>query len=332
MNDQYRYRIGHPSPFDLPIGSQFERGRVKGYPIDFREKAPSSQWPPTDVLVGGYHRFIGLGQWGLGAFERYLAGDPGSWMDGLVQAGEFLVERQIQSGVGQGGWAEPSDNRATFRIRGPWLSAMAQGECASLLVRLAVETGREEFAQAARRGISPYSVPVWKGGVQAQLDGRLFPEEYPTTPSSYVLNGAIFAIWGLHDVWVGLGDDRTGELYADAVGMLAETVHRWDLGYWSRYDLYRHRWGVNNVANANYHRLHITQLEAMHRLEPRPQFEAMAARFRSYASRRGNVLRAYAHKAAFRVAVPRGRLLDGRVPWRSPAHGVPAPDDGGGNA
>lgn len=292
----------------------FECGRVRGYPIDFREKAQSPDWPPAWLSAGGFHHFIAVAQWGLGAYERDLAGEPGAWLDAAIQAGEFLLERQIRSGAQAGSWLEPEALLHTYRVRAPWPSAMAQGECASLLVRLHLETGRGDFAEAAKRAVLPLAVPSSVGGVQARLHGSAFPEEYPTDPPSFVLNGAIFAVWGLHDVWLSLGDEKAGRGFADATDTLARNLHRWDLGYWSRYDLYPHR-GLANVANFNYHRLHIRQLRAFGRMAPRPEFASMAARFADYEVRRYNRARAYVHKAGFRLVVPRSRFLTEHLPW-----------------
>jgi hypothetical protein len=232
----------------------------------------------------------------------------------VLEAGDYLLERQVLSGPRAGSWLEADELLHTYRIPAPWPSGMAQGECASLLVRLHLETGRADFAEAAQRALLPYSVPSGQGGVQALLHGRPFPEEYPTEPPSFVLNGAIFAIWGLHDVWRGLDDAQAGRQFTEATDMLAENIQRWDLGYWSRYDLYPHP-GVTNVANFNYHRLHIEQLRALHGMEPRPQFEATAERFASYETHRSNRARAYAHKVAFRLVVPRSPFLAERLPW-----------------
>lgn len=271
-----------------------------------------TEWPPKWLDVPGSHRFVRVAQWGLGAYERYLAGEGDRWLSALDPAGEYLLSNQVRTGAQAGGWLEPLSSVHTFRVPGPWLSAMAQGECASLLVRLFLETGREEFAQAAIDGLRPLSLPTAKGGVEARLRGHSFPEEYPTVRPSFVLNGAIFAIWGLHDVWRGLGDERAGNAYRAATEMLAQSLPMWDLGYWSRYDLYPHP-GVSNVASFSYHRLHINQLRAYHQLEPRPEFLATATRFERYGARRLNQTRAFVHKACFRVIVPRGPRLGARL-------------------
>jgi heparosan-N-sulfate-glucuronate 5-epimerase len=309
-------RVSH---FRLAAGAHVRSGEVHGYPIDLREKAESPVWPPDWHPYPGFHRFIAAGQWGLAASERLVAGEPGAWLEALVAVAEHLVASQIRSGERRGAWVEPEEYPHTFVMRGPWISAMAQGLCASVLVRAHLQTGRDDFADAARTALLPLAVPTADGGCQALLDDEPFPEEYPTTPPSYVLNGAIYAIWGVHDVGVGLRDDDARgqfERYADS---LAAQIGRWDLGYWSRYDLYPHPL-VSNVASASYHHLHITQLRALDAMAPRPQLAAAAAAFERYASRFADRLLATSHKVAFRLVVPRRASLAARLPWSRPAH------------
>src|SRR5215207_1933462 len=164
------------SSFDLPVGSHIEPGGVRGYYIDMTSKAETPRWPPSWFPWPGYHRFIAAGQWGLGAYERFLDHRTDGWLTGALAAGRYLVDAQEPGG----GWFEEEEYPATFHMRGPWLSAMAQGQCASLLVRLFLETGEGDFAGAARRALLPMSLDSADGGVQALLDGWPFPEEYPT--------------------------------------------------------------------------------------------------------------------------------------------------------
>jgi len=315
-----RLAVGRYSDFELPLGPYMSDVAVRGYYIDLREKAPDASWPPGWFPFPGYHRFIGVGQWGLAAYDRYLAGHGEAYLAGALKAGEFLVSEQVVEGPRAGGWLEPEDYPQTLRMRGPWMSAMAQGHCASLLVRLHLESGREGFAEAALRALRPYSVPTEEGGVEARLGNRSFPEEYPSAPPSYVLNGAIYAIWGIRDVAVGLEDTDAQSAFSGAVETLARNLWRWDLGYWSRYDLYPHP-GLVNIASPSYHGLHVQQLRALHRLAPRPQFAAMADRFEAYAARRRNRWFAFAVKGAFRLVIPRRHALANRLPWNRVVHG-----------
>ena len=162
----------------------------------------------------------------------------------------------------------------------PWLSAMAQGEGASLLVRAHAATKDDRFADAAHRALGSLAVPIAEGGLRARLGAGFFLEEYPTDPPSHVLNGGIFALWGYHDVALGLGDEVARREFERGVDTLAQNVGRWDTGSWSRYDLFPRR--VDNVASSAYHLLHINQLLAMQLIAPSPELAAAAARFEGY--------------------------------------------------
>jgi hypothetical protein len=309
---------------------------VAGYPIDLSVKSDEPEWPREWMVLGGRGAaggsslrvsrvmaermiYVGQIQWGLGCFERYLAGDGDRWLAGALQLGVHLVEAQERQGPWDGGWLHRFAFPHTYPLPGPWLSAMAQGQGASLLVRLYGETGDEAFAQAAQRALRPLRLPVSAGGTLASLGGGPFLEEYPTDPPSFVLNGTFFALWGLQDVGLALGDERAAAMFTEAVDVLARELGRWDTGTWSRYDLFPHR--VSNLANPFYHRLHITLLRAMQRAAPRSEFSAAIARFEDYASRRYNIVRAYTHKIVFRVASPRRSSLQRLLPWTPSRHG-----------
>jgi heparosan-N-sulfate-glucuronate 5-epimerase len=281
----------------LPVGRHVSAEAVRGYYIDFREKTTRPTWPPEWFPWPGFHRFMGISQWGLGCYERYLSGEGEEWLAAALAAGEFMAEVQESNG----GWPEPKAPH-TFKLQAPWLSAMAQGQCSSLLTRLSLETGSEELAASAVRGLAPLRIGTERGGVAATLDGGPFLEEYPTEPPSFVLNGAIFAGWGAHDVGAGLADDEARSLFEAVVETLARTIGRWDTGYWSLYDLFPHR--VRNVASPFYHALHARQLDALADMSGRPELAAAAERFRTYARRRRNRARALGAKVTFRLLVP----------------------------
>jgi hypothetical protein len=142
-----------------------------------------------------------------------------------------------------------------------------------------------------------------------------------------VLNGGIFALWGLYDTAVGLGDPTLRREFELGLDTLADNIHRWDTGAWSRYDLYPFR--MVNVASSAYHALHINQLRAMQRIGPRPQLGATLERFESYARSRTRRAAAFGRKALFRVLVPRHPVLGRLSPLARPAGGGREGADGG---
>jgi hypothetical protein len=306
--------LGTARSFPIRIGERFDPEQVRGYYTDFRFKARIPTWPPRGVRKGPPRLYVALIQWGLGCYERYLAGEGEAWLDVAVAACDYLVEHQEGEGPRAGGWVHRRPYGHTYDLQPPWVSAIAQGEGASLLVRVHAETGEERYAEAASRALRPMTVPSHEGGVRAALGDGFFLEEYPTTPPSLVLNGGIFALWGLHDVRLALGDARARDLFDEGVETLAANIRRFDTGYWSRYDLFPHP--VLNVASSAYHRLHIVQLRATTAIHPSAELERAAARFESYAASRVRFARAFARKAIFRMAVPRNRRVAGLMPWR----------------
>jgi heparosan-N-sulfate-glucuronate 5-epimerase len=306
-------RLSRTSAFAPSLGKHLDPDGVRGYYLDLSVKAPGPLWPPPWMNPDTPVMHVTVAQFGLGSYERYLAGDGESFLAAAQGAGAWLMERQIHGGALDGGLPHEFEMPHTYRLAPGWLSSMAQGQAASLLVRLQLETGDMELGEAAKRSLSPLSVPTGQGGVLAMLEDGPFFEEYPTRPASLVLNGEIFTLWGVRDVAIGLNDADAGELLRAAIDTLAANLDRWDTGYWSRYDLFPHP--VPNIASGSYHHLHTTQLKAMSLISPLAAFGEVGDRFSAYSERRINPMRAAAAKVGFRLLVPRNRLLAQRLPW-----------------
>jgi hypothetical protein len=294
--------------FFLPVGARIDQDGVRGYPIDMRVKAFAPRQLDSDTVDPSLLH-VWITQYGLGCYERWLAGEGEEWLDAALSAGRHLVHVQGTDGS----WMHHVPFPHTFSLKPPWASAIAQGQGASLLVRLHVETGEPEMARAAELALDPLVTPQAEGGVCGELGGLPWPEEYPTTPQSHVLNGAIFALWGFRDVASGLGSETAHRHFEAGVESLAVNLHRYDTGSWSLYSLYPHP--ILNRASSFYHDLHVNQLTAMLRLAPRPEFESTRDRWNGYARSRWARGKAFAWKAGFRVLVPRNRVFARTTPW-----------------
>ncbi len=294
--------------FFLPVGPQLEEGRVLGYPIDLRVKAYAIRRLDEEA-VDPNMLHVWVTQYALGCYERWLAGEGTEWLEAALSAGRYLAKIQAPDGS----WMHDVPFPHTFTLRPPWASAITQGQGASLLVRLHAESGEPSFARAAQLAVAPLWTPQTEGGVRGELGGLPWLEEYPTAPQSHVLNGAMFALWGLRDVALGLGDDEAGRRFEVGVESLAANLHRFDTGAWSLYSLYPHP--IYNRASSFYHDLHVNQLTAMLQLAPRAEFESTRDRWAVYARSRSAQARAFAWKAAFRVLVPRNRFFARAAPW-----------------
>ena len=135
---------------------------------------------------------IDIAQLGLGALQQ--VDRSREWLSVARAAAEWLAADLDADGRLAFLFAMPH----TFPVSPPWYSAMAQGEAASLLVRAAAEFGEAELARAAVR--ASRSLLDSGSGLVSQTDAGPVLQEYPTEVPSHVLNGWMFALWGLYDV------------------------------------------------------------------------------------------------------------------------------------
>lgn len=241
---------------------------------------------------------ITIVQVGLGAWQASTEDER--WLD-CADAVATWLERRVESGDGAVEYRFPL--RGTYRIDPPWFSAMAQGEAASFLIRAGLSLGRPELFEVAAAAVRPL-VDGRHGLVIDTIDGPVL-EEYPTASPSHVLNGWIFALWGLYDAaQEPVSAIGALELFEESLAALAPRLPAYEfVGGWSRYDLYPHP--LPNVASPFYHALHVAQLEAMSRLHPDPRFDQTAERWRRAAAAPWVRVPAVAAKVAFRLVRPR---------------------------
>src|SRR5690348_6475686 len=82
----------------------------------------------------------GRAQYGLGSYERYLAGEGDQWLEAALATARHMLSIQSDDGA----WRELEDYPHTFPLRGPWVSGITQGQGASLLVRMHLASGEQQ--------------------------------------------------------------------------------------------------------------------------------------------------------------------------------------------
>jgi hypothetical protein len=143
-------------------------------------------------------------------------------------------------------------------------------------------------------------MPTEDGGVTfTDEHGDLWFEEYIVSPPTHILNGFMWAAWGVYDYFLATGDPTAQALFDQAVQTLLENLERYDLGFWSLYEQSGTR--LKMVASPFYHQLHIVQLRVMHRLTGESQFARFADRWESYGRSRAKRIRALCYKSAFKL-------------------------------
>lgn len=159
---------------------------------------------------------------------------------------------------------------AKYGTSPPWASAMAQGELISFYLRMHQALERPSLLETAERAYRFLQVDVADGGVRrTDHDGNLWLEEFPSEPPSFVLNGFIYTILGMYDLFRVTGREDIKDEIDRCIRTLVENLHRFDTGYWSTYDLQK-RELVRYYYQKN---VHVPQMDVLHRLTGDPIFE-----------------------------------------------------------
>lgn len=146
----------------------------------------------------------------------------------------------------------------------PWISALAQGRILSVLARAYELSSEEQYLEIARKAMKPFEIPVQEGGVRASFpNGDIAFEEYPLSKPNIVLNGFITALVGLRDLAEIGGERSAADLFARGFHGLEKNLQRYDLGFWTSYDLAQ---PFRTLANEKYHTYHIAQLWGLYEM------------------------------------------------------------------
>jgi heparosan-N-sulfate-glucuronate 5-epimerase len=251
--------------------------------------------------IGPQYNPIAIAQWGLGNYNRLCETGNSQRGQKVLAAADWLYERLEKNAHGVFVWHHEFDWEYRTPLKAPWYSGLAQGQGISLLVRAFQQTGEKKYLDAADCAFMSFLTPMSEGGVTLTDDrGDTWFEEYIVSPPTHILNGFIWAAWGVYDYFLARGNSEAQMLFEKAVVTLRNNLTRYDLGFWSLYE--QSGTLLPMVASPFYHRLHIVQLRVMHRLTGEQIFAEYAARWYGYIQSRMNRGRALCYKSAFKLA------------------------------
>ena len=259
----------------------------------------------------GYNA-VTAAQYALYSHERLLRDVPGSRAAFFAQI-RFLLERRRGDGGYPYDFAMPE-----YGVEPGFLSAMAQGLAASAFLRAHAVTGEARFREAAVLALEPLRRDTSQGGVSYLRGERAFFEEVASREPCHILNGHLFAAFGLWDAIAhGCADGELLALHGRAVETLRAWLPLFEKGGWSYYQLGVRDAGRRHYANIYYHHLHIAQLHVYAAMTGITHFAQIAARWerglRDYRVRG----RFWLDSASWSLDVVRRRVgRRRRAPWR----------------
>jgi len=211
------------------------------------------------------------GNYALSLINSYRATTNAEYLAKAELYGERLIETAI---VSRGAWFYPYDFDFQIDptplpgdvIHKTWYSAMAEGTSISVFAQLYELTGKTVYLNAASNTFQAFKLPAsqtepWAS--DADETGCLWLEEYARDPQNhqFVLNGHVFAAWGLYEYWHMTGDPDALRLLQGAI----TTVKHWfpffrTPGYVVKYSRKHANWA------ASYHPVIIQQMNSLYSL------------------------------------------------------------------
>jgi D-glucuronyl C5-epimerase C-terminus len=220
------------------------------------------------VLAGNptvYNHPVGQANLALAFLDNYRRTGNTTYLRRAEANAQRLIDRRVES---RGAWYFPYDfdfavhGDATQTLKAPWYSGMAQGLALSTFTRLFQVTKDPAWKAAADATFTSLDTGPVSGepfGSWVSSAGDLWLEEYPRTPvanSERVLNGHIYAAFGVYDYAQLTGSARAKRLYDGAL----TTVTRYLLSdfrtpQWASLYSLRHR-----LPTTSYHQKHVVQM------------------------------------------------------------------------
>lgn len=299
------------SPLRINELAEDDLKTLRAYPQNFEDKIGRiTTVDENGVIFLDYKGDLGLqynpnaiAQLALGYYDKILSSED-CRREFLTQAAYFINHgRIIEDDVLLWEYNFPFENREYQEA--PWRSALAQGQGISVCLRAYVLTKNERYLEAAKRAFNSfrYLAREHPGGVLDDARGHVWLEEYIFKPPNHVLNGFIWALWGVRDYAVYFNDKYAWEIWHACLKTLEENLYHYDIGFWTSYDLAPLNGKEYPImpASVYYQNLHCIQMEAMHRLTGKHIFKHYTERWVSQLSNPVNKLRSQVWKAYFKL-------------------------------
>jgi len=220
----------------------------------------------------------------LNLYSEYLNNQSGQLKEHLLEYADSLVKGLVlKENFGVWPYYYLLGRARTYGCRIPWVSALAQGQGISVLLRAFGLHEDEEYLETARHALGAFGVPVSEGGVLYidDEDGDWWYEEYACTRAepSGVLNGFVLALIGIHEYHRFVQDDFSRRLFDQGIRTLRHHLSDFDTNCpykLSYYDRQKH------VVSIRYHSFHIKLMEILYGITKEPVFKKHYERWAWY--------------------------------------------------
>ncbi|MBS5386561.1 MAG: hypothetical protein KHY31_04200 [Clostridiales bacterium] len=285
------------------LGKKFVPDKLEGYFNNLTDKVlkcetvDESNLPCNYTNTGEKCRLIvAVLQYGLGSYDLYLTTSDKKYYSKFMASVKYIAEKQNDDGsfnVYEGMKNMPEEK-----------SAMIQGQAASLFLRAYKQNGECKYFMQAKAAIDCMLRSVKEGGTTVYNgDNTFYFQELFDNGQDAILNGWIFAFFGLYDFCLVSDNEQYQKVKEESLEYLANSISKYDRKYWSNYNQ------ENTIASPFYHKLHVAQLEALSMISKRKEFLYYKMKWDKQYMNKITYLRAFVVKAFQKLKNPNDSKL-----------------------
>ena len=251
--------------------------------------------------VGVQYNPCAIAQYGLGLYSCYLKDKNIELIAKMESQAEWLCNnvKEDRNGIGRleynfgmGDYAQNANE--------PYISAIAQGQAVSFLLRVGVLLNKKRYLEVAESIYKCFCFNITEGGVvNYDSEGRVYLEEAITEKISCILDGFIYAMFGVYDYYQYTHDAIAKQLFEACCKTIKTRIQEFDLGFWSRADCYLEK--PKMPASKFYHNVHIQQLKALFVLTNEEVYEIYAEKWDRYQRNSFFCFVAFLYKCWFKI-------------------------------
>ncbi len=243
---------------------------------------------------------ISIGQVAMAIYNAYQQSNEASKRAHFIRIADWFIKTRVDD-PRLGTFWYTDVPKPEYQVTDRWKSAFTQSRAISVLMRAWQLEKKEIYLDTATLALQPFTIDIAKGGVSIRRQHTgVFYEEYVASAPTRVLDGHLFALFGLFD-YVRAAPSPTMQKYArqlfdQGVQGLVDDLPHYDLGNWVRFNRCElPNYPTDDPCTITYLQLIIIQLEIIYRITARQEVENYRRKFESYITWK-NILAMYQSK------------------------------------
>jgi len=234
-------------------------------------------------VLGVQKNAVTVSQYALSCYDYYISTGNITYYEKYLLQVAWLMNPSNYSQIDDYYLYEYNFDWDHYGLKSPWYSAMAQGQVVSVLARYYLEVKDVNILKFMKKVLAPLAVErvVDDHGLMVMTpENGIWFEEYPSLEPSLVLNGYIFALFGLLEYSLIVPTDiKYVKLSENGVASLLSSLNYYDTGSWSNYD----RYGSSPTKASDFYMdIHVDQLFQLWEITNLELFKTYAEKWQRY--------------------------------------------------